>query len=67
MPIDQKAVLTGVSHGGSALFRRIAERGNDIVHWADHESPSGLFFSMVRQVRSTGPAWALTGRTGGSG
>ncbi|MEU7899163.1 epoxide hydrolase N-terminal domain-containing protein [Nonomuraea sp. NPDC049152] len=63
LPIDQKLVPTGVSHGGSALFRRIAERGNDIVHWGGNESSSHmvamaspeslvgdlrLFFSMVR-------------------
>lgn len=42
MPIDQDRVPTGVSHGGSAAFRRLAERGNDIAHWADHESPSHM-------------------------
>ncbi|MFC9972319.1 epoxide hydrolase family protein [Spirillospora sp. NPDC127200] len=42
MPIDQAAVPTGVSHGGPSAFRRIAERGNDIAHWADHEHPSHM-------------------------
>ncbi|MGV9302915.1 epoxide hydrolase family protein [Nonomuraea sp. NPDC003727] len=42
MPIDQNVVPTGVSHGGPSAFRRIAERGNDIVHWGDHEHPSHM-------------------------
>ncbi|PSK89668.1 pimeloyl-ACP methyl ester carboxylesterase [Murinocardiopsis flavida] len=42
MPVDQAAVPTGVSHGGSAVFRRLAERGNDIVHWADNTAGSHM-------------------------
>jgi epoxide hydrolase len=42
MPIDQKLVPTGVSHGGPAVFRRIAERSNDIIHWAGREAPSHM-------------------------
>ncbi|MGI5267917.1 hypothetical protein ACQEUU_02045 [Nonomuraea sp. CA-218870] len=42
LPIDQDVVPTGVSHGGPAAFRRIAERRNAIVHWEDHEHPSHL-------------------------
>ncbi|MEV0379300.1 epoxide hydrolase family protein [Nonomuraea sp. NPDC050643] len=42
MPIDQSAVPTGVSHGGSPVFRRIAERGNDVVHWQDLDHPSHM-------------------------
>ncbi|MFI6290541.1 epoxide hydrolase family protein [Nonomuraea sp. NPDC050790] len=42
MPIDQNVVPTGVSHGGPEAFRRIAERGNDIAHWADNDHPSHM-------------------------
>ncbi|MEV1171754.1 epoxide hydrolase family protein [Nonomuraea sp. NPDC049784] len=42
LPIHQSAVPTGVTHGGSALMRRIAERDNDIVYWGDAHSPSHM-------------------------
>ncbi|WP_157250796.1 alpha/beta fold hydrolase [Nonomuraea typhae] len=42
LPVDQDRVPTGVSHGGSAAFRRIAERKNRIVHWNDLEHPSHM-------------------------
>ncbi|MFI7634581.1 epoxide hydrolase family protein [Nonomuraea sp. NPDC049400] len=42
LPIHQSAVPTGVTHGGSALMRRIAERDNDIVYWGDAQSPSHM-------------------------
>ncbi|ASO20481.1 pimeloyl-ACP methyl ester carboxylesterase [Actinoalloteichus hoggarensis] len=42
MPIDQTVVPTGVSHGGPTAFRRIAERGNTIVRWSNHTSPSHM-------------------------
>ncbi|GAA3469716.1 epoxide hydrolase family protein [Nonomuraea roseola] len=42
MPIDQSVVPTGVSHGGSSAFRRLAERHNDIIHWENLEHPSHM-------------------------
>ncbi len=42
LPIDQDAVPTGVSHGGPAIFRRIAGRRNRVVHWGGHASPSHM-------------------------
>ncbi|SEG83229.1 Pimeloyl-ACP methyl ester carboxylesterase [Nonomuraea solani] len=42
LPVDQREVPTGVTHGGSALMRRIAERGNDIVYWGEAHSPSHM-------------------------
>ncbi|MFI7612933.1 epoxide hydrolase family protein [Nonomuraea terrae] len=42
LPVDQRAVPTGVTHGGPAVLRRIAERGNDIVYWGDFSSPSHM-------------------------
>lgn len=57
MPIDQDRVPTGVSHGGPALFRRIAERRNRIVHWAGEDSPSHMVAmatpdSLVSAIRA---------------
>jgi hypothetical protein len=31
-----------VSHGGPDVFRRIAERTNDIVHWSGLDAPSHM-------------------------
>lgn len=42
LPIDQKVVPTGTTHGGPALLRRIAERKNDIVYWGEAHSPSHM-------------------------
>ncbi|WP_214320893.1 epoxide hydrolase family protein [Nonomuraea sediminis] len=42
LPIDQDLVPTGVSHGGPEEFRRNAERGNDITHWADNPHTSHM-------------------------
>ncbi|AVV58411.1 epoxide hydrolase [Paenibacillus glucanolyticus] len=42
MPIDQTKVPTGVSHGGSPVFRRLAERKNNIVHWSYNTSGSHM-------------------------
>ncbi|MEV4469363.1 epoxide hydrolase family protein [Nonomuraea salmonea] len=42
LPVDQKEVPTGVTHGGPEVLRRIAERGNDIVYWGRGESPSHM-------------------------
>ncbi|GAA3606445.1 epoxide hydrolase [Nonomuraea rosea] len=42
LPVAQRKVPTGVSHGGPALMRRIAERENDIVYWGNEHSPSHL-------------------------
>ncbi|TQM15860.1 epoxide hydrolase family protein [Pseudonocardia kunmingensis] len=42
MPVDQALVPTGVSHGGPDAFRRIASRGNDIVHWSGREAASHM-------------------------
>jgi pimeloyl-ACP methyl ester carboxylesterase len=47
MPMDQTVVPTGVSHGGPAALRKIASRKNDIVRWADHESPSHMVAMAV--------------------
>ncbi|MDF5757558.1 hypothetical protein [Spongiactinospora sp. TRM90649] len=33
---------TGVSHGGPAVFRKIAERGDDIAHWGGRQSASHM-------------------------
>jgi hypothetical protein len=57
LPIDQDAVPTGVSHGGPAIFRRIAERRNRVVHWGGHSSPSHMVAmaapdSLVADVRA---------------
>ncbi|MEV0228836.1 epoxide hydrolase family protein [Nonomuraea sp. NPDC050786] len=42
LPIHQSAVPTGVTHGGPAVMRRIAERDNDIVYWGEAHSPSHM-------------------------
>ncbi|MEU0479347.1 epoxide hydrolase family protein [Streptosporangium sp. NPDC006013] len=42
MPIDQTDIPTGVSHGGPAPIRKIAERKNKIVHWSDGHSASHM-------------------------
>jgi hypothetical protein len=42
MPIDQAVVPTGVSHGGPEVFRRIAERNNEITHWSGLEAASHM-------------------------
>ncbi|MEU5865805.1 epoxide hydrolase family protein [Nonomuraea sp. NPDC047529] len=42
LPIDQRAVPTGVSHGGAAIMRRIASRRNDLRWWGDAVSPSHM-------------------------
>ncbi|WP_327089257.1 epoxide hydrolase [Nonomuraea sp. NBC_01738] len=42
MPIDQRVVPTGVTHGGPPVMRRIAERKNDLVYWGDAHSPSHM-------------------------
>ncbi|MFB4275048.1 epoxide hydrolase family protein [Nonomuraea sp. MTCD27] len=42
LPIDQSVVPTGVTHGGPAVMRRIAERGNDLVYWGEADSPSHM-------------------------
>ncbi|MFI7124331.1 epoxide hydrolase family protein [Nonomuraea sp. NPDC050153] len=47
LPINQSAVPTGVTHGGPALLRRIAERDNDIVYWGDAQSPSHMVAMAV--------------------
>jgi hypothetical protein len=44
-PAGQKAVPSGVYGGGPALFRRLAERDNTIVHWPDG-NPGGHFVAM---------------------
>ncbi|MFI9456715.1 epoxide hydrolase family protein [Amycolatopsis sp. NPDC052450] len=47
MPIDQTVVPTGVSHGGPSALRKVASRKNDVVRWADHESPSHMVAMAV--------------------
>ncbi len=47
MPIDQTKVPTGVSHGGGPVFRRLAERKNNIVHWSDNTSVSHMVAMAV--------------------
>ncbi|UBU16999.1 epoxide hydrolase family protein [Nonomuraea gerenzanensis] len=42
LPISQRAVPTGVTHGGPEVMRRVAERGNDIVYWGEGRSPSHM-------------------------
>ncbi|RJL24233.1 epoxide hydrolase family protein [Bailinhaonella thermotolerans] len=42
LPIDQDLVPTGVSHGGPETFRKIAARGNRIVHWGGREAGSHM-------------------------
>jgi epoxide hydrolase len=44
-PVGQKAVPSGVYAGGPALFRRLAERHNTIVHWPEG-NPGGHFVAM---------------------
>ncbi|BCB76038.1 epoxide hydrolase [Phytohabitans flavus] len=44
-PVGQKAVPSGVYSGGPALFRRLAERHNTIVHWPEG-NPGGHFVAM---------------------
>lgn len=56
MPINQKAVPTGVSHGGYPIMRRIAERGNDIEHWAGRHASS----HMVAMVDPEGLVDSIT-------
>jgi pimeloyl-ACP methyl ester carboxylesterase len=46
MPVDQPKVPTGVSHAGPGI-RRLAERGNTIVHWPDNHSPSHMVAMAV--------------------
>lgn len=50
MPIDQTEVPTGVSHGRSSAFRRIAERKNDVVHWSNRDGPSHMVAMSVPDV-----------------
>lgn len=45
-PVGQKAVPSGVYAGGPALFRRLAERHNTIVHWPEG-NPGGHFVAMA--------------------
>jgi pimeloyl-ACP methyl ester carboxylesterase len=57
MPINQTAVPSGVSHGGSPLLRRIAERGNRVVHWAGEHGDSHMVAMnspepLVRSIRT---------------
>lgn len=47
MPIDQTKVPTGVSHGGGPVFRRLAERKNNIVHWSYNTSGSHMVAMAV--------------------
>ncbi|MCK2218019.1 epoxide hydrolase [Actinomadura sp. ATCC 31491] len=54
MPADQRAVPTGATHGGPALLRRIAERGNDIVYWGDGQSPSHMVAMAAPESVVTG-------------
>ncbi|MFC5831997.1 epoxide hydrolase family protein [Nonomuraea insulae] len=42
LPVEQSVVPTGVTHGGLAVMRRIAERGNDLVYWGKAHSPSHM-------------------------
>ncbi|MEV0619893.1 epoxide hydrolase family protein [Nonomuraea sp. NPDC050404] len=42
LPVNQRVVPTGVTHGGPAVMRRLAERGNDIVYWGQAHSPSHM-------------------------
>lgn len=44
-PKGQKLVPTGVYSGGSAMFRRLAERDNTIVHWPEG-NPGNHFVAM---------------------
>ncbi|MFG2192078.1 epoxide hydrolase family protein [Streptomyces sp. NPDC048639] len=44
-PEGQAEVPTGVYSGGPALFRRLAERRNKIVHWPEG-NPGGHFVAM---------------------
>jgi epoxide hydrolase len=49
LPVDQTLVPTGVSHGPPGI-RRLAERKNHIVHWAEHDSPSHMVAMAVPEV-----------------
>ncbi|NUO97300.1 MAG: epoxide hydrolase [Nonomuraea sp.] len=42
LPIDQREVPTGVTHGGPPIMRHIASRKNDLVWWGDAVSPSHM-------------------------
>lgn len=42
LPVNQRAVPSGVTHGGPPVMRRIAERDNDLVYWGDARSPSHM-------------------------
>jgi len=53
MPINQAVVPTGVSHGGPEVFRRLAERANDIVRWSDHKSGSHMVAMAVPHLLVT--------------
>jgi hypothetical protein len=44
-PTGQDKVPTGVYSGGPALFRRLAERYNTIVHWPE-DNPGNHFVAM---------------------
>jgi epoxide hydrolase len=44
-PTGQDKVPTGVYSGGPALFRRLAERHNTIVHWPE-DNPGNHFVAM---------------------
>ncbi|GAA5041854.1 hypothetical protein [Nocardia callitridis] len=46
-PKGQKLVPTGIYGGGSSLMRRLAERGNDIVHWPEGNT-GNHFVAMER-------------------
>ncbi|MQA11199.1 MAG: alpha/beta fold hydrolase [Pseudonocardiaceae bacterium] len=45
-PAGQTAVPSGVYSGGPALFRRLAERDNTIVHWPEGNPGSHHFVAM---------------------
>ncbi|AXB47038.1 epoxide hydrolase family protein [Amycolatopsis albispora] len=47
LPVDQALVPTGVSHGGPAEFREVAEAKNNIVHWANRDSGGSHMIAMA--------------------
>ncbi|WP_163506750.1 epoxide hydrolase family protein [Fodinicola acaciae] len=47
MPIDQKATPVGVSFGGPDVFRQIAAKKNNLVHWGHGRSPSHMVAMAV--------------------
>jgi pimeloyl-ACP methyl ester carboxylesterase len=50
MPVDQALVPTGISHGGPDAFRRIAARGNDVVHWSGHDAASHMVAMVAAET-----------------